>query len=73
MITLMCPRKYTGYFLTINENERGWQATDWLFGNPTGHEIFGSMCEAIAAYFNLWFADEAMEKQFELDVVEANL
>lgn len=71
MITLLSPQTYNGYFQTISWIEgRGWQSTEWSWGQPIAHTVYQTIFEALldGMKTGLNLASEAIREMFEEDV-----
>lgn len=71
MITLLSPQKYNGHFSTISFVQgRGWQLTEWTWGQPIAHTVYQSIFEALLEGMKtgLNLAGEAIREMFEEDV-----
>lgn len=72
MITLLCPPRYDGHFVTIGWIEgRQWQVTDWVYGLPKRYSCYETIFQALVDCFEKDFrlATERDRAIFEEDVV----
>lgn len=75
-ITLLSPQTYNGHFSTISwVEDRGWQLTEWAWGQPIGHTVYQSIFEALMDGLNtgLTLASKTVRQMFEEDVVAGDM